>query len=141
MVTVREAVDDIIKDVSSGEFSLKIELASALYVTPTLIEIRSINSTIYSNSNSDREESNISDGTVAAIALVLLVVGMLIGALFTLGIVLCVACMRSKSSRVSVSAGGMAYKRHQDEVSTAPPVAPSNVHAEPELDNQDAKQD
>ena len=138
MVTAQQAVDNIIKDISSSEFSLKIELAPNIYATPTQIKIRTINSTIYPNSNSDGDDADLSERQVAAIAVVLLVVGMLIGALVTLAIALCVVYLRSRSSRVSVTTGGMAYKRHEDEVTADPPVARSK-DAEPELENQDVK--
>ena len=102
---------------NDGTLDIDIELAPGQVSSPTLNVVRSESGAVYHAFDSEEEEeSQLSDGVVVAIALVMLAVGVALGVLGTVGVVFLVRCMRSPGSVDLGKIGAVSYERQKDDV-------------------------
>ena len=119
-VTATQAIEKLQSGAGKDDkLGFKIEVSPGQYSSPYLVHIRTENKTVYvpgDSSQTESEENNgLSDGGIAAICVLLLILGIGLGVVGTLLALYILHCVRSRSTG---KASAVSYKKQVDDVNT-----------------------
>jgi hypothetical protein len=122
-VSAYQAVEKLTSSASTNNDKLDfpIEIATGRSVSPTLVFIRSENGTVYHAGafrSDEEEDSMLSDGAIAGIAIWMLVVGVGLGIMGTLIVQAVIGRMRTKSTINLGKTSAVSYERQKDDTET-----------------------
>lgn len=124
-VTARQAIEKLKKSAAGNDNKLgfEIELSPGQHSAPHLLRIHTANEIVHQpdddsqkNCSQTQEDDGLSDGGIAAIAVLLLILGIGLGVVGTLLVLYTLHCVRSKSTGRKDSA--VSYKKQIDDVNT-----------------------
>ena len=106
------------------KLDFEIQLTPDQSASPKLLFIRTGSGVVYhpaagSETESQNKDEGLSSDVIAAIAIVMLAVGVLLGILGTLGILYVVRCMRTKSIDLQLGkTSAVSYEKQKDDIVT-----------------------
>ena len=120
-VTATQAIEKLQSGAGKdNKLDFEIEVSPGQYSSPYLVHIRTENKTLYQGSQncencSQTEDDGLSDGGIAAICVLLLILGIALGVVGTLLVLYILHCVRSRSTG---KGSAVSYKKQTDDVKT-----------------------
>ena len=118
-VTATQAIEKLQSGAGKdNKLNFEIELSPGQHLSPYLVHIRTENKTLYQGSQNcpktetQTEEDGLSDGSIAAICVLLLILGIALGVVGTLLALYILHCVRSRSTGKDIA---VSYKKQMDD--------------------------